>query len=225
MHTCSVSPSIMPYSSCNSWARVVSCQKQTLQMGQGRFLSKTDIADGPGSFLVKNRHCRWARVVSCQKQTLQMGQGRFLSKTDIADGPGSFLVKNRHCRWARVVSCQKQTLQMGQSCFLSKTDIADAFCIVPLHPSQYCLFGFVSREKFYYDHCLPMGCNASCKMFETLSNALQRIASSKLHIRNIAHVLDDFLLLARDKAVGQAQLSSFQSMCADIGIPIDDFRK
>ena len=98
MHTCSVSPSIMPYSSCNSWARVVSCQKQTLQMGQGRFLSKTDIADGPGSFLVKNRHCRWARVVSCQKQTLQMGQGCFLSKTDIADGSELFLVKNRHCR-------------------------------------------------------------------------------------------------------------------------------
>ena len=65
-----------------------------------------------------------------------------------------------------------------------------------------------------------MGCSASCKIFETLSNALQWIASSKLHIRNISHVLDDFLLLARDKAVGQAQLSSFLSMCADIGIPI-----
>ena len=65
-----------------------------------------------------------------------------------------------------------------------------------------------------------MSCSASCKMFETLSNALQWIASSKLHIRNISHILDDFLLLARDKAVGQVQLSSFLSMCADIGIPI-----
>ena len=64
-----------------------------------------------------------------------------------------------------------------------------------------------------------MGCSASCKIFETLSNALQWIASSKLHIRNISHVLDDFLLLARDKAVGQVQLSAFLSMCADIGIP------
>ena len=65
-----------------------------------------------------------------------------------------------------------------------------------------------------------MGCSASCKIFETLSNALQWIASSKLHIIIISHVLDDFLLLTRDKAVGQAQLSSFLSMCADIGIPI-----
>ena len=56
-------------------------------------------------------------------------------------------------------------------CVLSKTDIADAFRIVPLYPSQYCLFGFVWRELFYYDRCLPMGCNASCKIFETLSNA------------------------------------------------------
>ena len=102
----------------------------------------------------------------------------------------------------------------------AKTDIADAFCIVPLHPSQYSLFGFVWREQFYYDRCLPMGCSASCKIFETRSNALQWIASSKLHIRNISHLLDDFLLLARDKAVGQAQMSAFLSMCADIGIPI-----
>ena len=64
-----------------------------------------------------------------------------------------------------------------------------------------------------------MGCSASCKIFETLSNALQWIASSKLHIRNISHVLD-FLLLARDKAVDQAQLISFLSMCADICIPV-----
>ena len=102
---------------------------------------------------------------------------------------------------------------------MSKTDIADAFRIVPMHPSQYCLFGFVWREQFYYDRCLHMGCSASCKIFETLSNALQWIASSKLHIRNISHVLD-FLLLARDKAVDQAQLISFLSMCADICIPI-----
>ena len=61
-----------------------------------------------------------------------------------------------------------------------------------------------------------MGCSASCKIFETRSNALQWIASSKLHIRNISHLLDDFLLLARDKAVGQAQLNAFLSMCADI---------
>ena len=44
----------------------------------------------------------------------------------------------------------------------------------------------------------PSGCSASCKMFETLSNALQWIASSKLHMRNISHVLADFQLLARD---------------------------
>ena len=122
----------------------------------------------------------------------------------------------------------QQLQQLGQGCFFvlfvclflwSKTDIADAFRIVSLYPSQYCLFGFVWREQFCYDRCLPMGCSASCKIFETLSNVLQWIASSKPHIRNISRVLDDFLLLARDKAVGQTQLSSFLSMCADIGIP------
>ena len=113
----------------------------------------------------------------------------------------------------------QQLQQLDQGCFLSKTDIAHAFRIVPLHPSQYCLSDFVWREQFCYYRWLPVGCSASCKIFETLSNALQWMASSKLHIRNTSHVLDDFLLLARDKAVGQAQLSAFLSMCADIGIP------
>ena len=118
----------------------------------------------------------------------------------------------------------QQLQQLGQGCFLSKTDTADAFRIVPLHPSQYCLFGFVWCKQFCYDHCLPMGCSASFKIFETLSNTLQWIASSKLHIRNISHVLDGFLLLARDKAIGQAQLSAFLSMCADIGIPTAPYK-
>ena len=133
--------------------------------------------------------------------------------------------EDAHVRYQSIDHAIQQLQQLGQGLFWSKTDIADAFHIVPLHPSQYRLFGFVWREQFDYDRCLPMDFSASCNIFETLSNALQWIASSKPHIRNISHVLDDFLLLARDKAVGQAQLSSFQSMCADIGIPIDDFRK
>ena len=63
------------------------------------------------------------------------------------------------------------------------------------------------------------GCSASCKIFETLNDASQWIASCKLNIRDISHVLDDFLLLVRDKAVIQAQMNSFLFMCADIGIP------
>ena len=104
--------------------------------------------------------------------------------------------EDAHVRYQSIDHAAQQLQQLGQGVFfLSKTDIADAFRIVPLHPSQYCLFGFVWRKQFYYDRCLPIGCSASCKMFETLSDALQWIASSKLHIRNISHVLDDFLIL------------------------------
>ena len=64
-------------------------------------------------------------------------------------------------------------------------------------------------------------CLARAVLLRSLpAHGLQWIASSKLHIRNISHVLDDFLLLTRDKAGGQAHLSAFLPMCADIGIPI-----
>ena len=56
--------------------------------------------------------------------------------------------EDAHVRYQSIDNAVRQLQQLGQGCFLSKTDIADAFRIVPLHPSQYCLFGFVWREQF-----------------------------------------------------------------------------
>ena len=110
--------------------------------------------------------------------------------------------------------------ELGRGCYLAKTDIADAFRIIPLHPSQYHLFGFVWRERYFYDRCLPMGCSASCQLFELISTALHWVAITKLQIQHMAHVLDDFLILEKDKANGKRKLDRFVTMCAEIGIPI-----
>ena len=42
----------------------------------------------------------------------------------------------------------------GQGCFLAKTDIKSAFCIVPIHPDDYHLLGFMWRNMFYYDRAV-----------------------------------------------------------------------
>ena len=108
---------------------------------------------------------------------------------------------------------------VGQNCYLAKTDIAEAFRIVPLHPSEYPLFGMFWNGHYYFDKCLPMGCRSSCRLFETLSNALQWMANTKLNIPNMAHVLDDFLIVDRTHEICQNSLRRFLALCANLGIP------
>lgn len=48
---------------------------------------------------------------------------------------------------------------------MAKTDIEDAFRIIPIHPSDYHLLGFIWEGQFYYDKCLPMGASSSCQIF------------------------------------------------------------
>jgi hypothetical protein len=53
------------------------------------------------------------------------------------------------------------------------------------------------------------------------STALQWIASNKLHIPAITHILDDFIFVAPpNSTVAQSALDVFLSFCLDCGIPI-----
>ena len=56
--------------------------------------------------------------------------------------------------------------------YLAKADIADAFRLLPVHPSDHNLLGFKYNYEYYYDTRLPKGCAASCKIFESFSDAL-----------------------------------------------------
>lgn len=125
-----------------------------------------------------------------------------------------------HVSYQTIDHAAEQVVVLGKGCFMAKTDIADAFRIVPLHPSQYPLLGFMWRDHFYYDRCLPMGCRSSCRLFQTLSEALRWVCLTKLKIGNLAHILDDFLFLAEAEYVCQQHLDAFVSLCQDLGIPL-----
>ena len=99
---------------------------------------------------------------------------------------------------------------------MAKTDIAEAFRIIPILPAQYQLFGLCWRGQYHYDKC----CSSNCQIFERLSSALQRIATHKLDIQYISHVLDDFVILNNAYDSCKAQLQQFLHMCADIGVPM-----
>ena len=109
---------------------------------------------------------------------------------------------------------------LGQGCFMAKTDIAEAFRIIPILPAQYQMFGLCWRSQYYYKKCLAMDCSSSCQIFERLSSALQWIATHKLDIQYISHVLDDSVNSNNAYDCCKAQLQQFLHMCADIGVPM-----
>ena len=67
-----------------------------------------------------------------------------------------------------------------------------------------------------------MGASSSCQIFERLSCALNWIATNKLHIANMVHILDDFFIIEKSNLSCLAALNRFQDICKYIGIPLSE---
>ena len=104
--------------------------------------------------------------------------------------------------------------------YLAKTDIQSAFRLIPVHPDSYHLLGFSWEDKFYYDKCLPFGLSCSCQIFERFSSALQWILEHKLGVKDVFHVIDDFLFMALSKQTCLRHLNTFLALAKHLGIPI-----
>ena len=90
-----------------------------------------------------------------------------------------------------------------------KHDIKSTFRIIPIHPSDHELLGFEWEGQLYHDWCLPMGCSASCNIFETFSTALQWAALRGCTNVEMLHVLDDFLFISPNRKDCQKGLKHF----------------
>lgn len=111
--------------------------------------------------------------------------------------------------------------KFGSGCLMSKADIEDAFRLIPIHPSDHKYLGFKWDNQFYYDRCLPMGCSSSCQIFESFSSALQWIMHHKFQVEHMSHLLDDFFFIGPgNSTVCHQNLSTFLTLCSDIGVPI-----
>lgn len=123
-------------------------------------------------------------------------------------------------RYSTVSDAIRMIKRAGPGCFLAKTDIKNAFRLIPIREADHHLLGMKWRGKYYYDRCMPMGCASSCKTFETFSTAVQWIAQQKLHIKNMLHLLDDFLIVSPSHVLCTNYLNSFLALCEDIGLPM-----
>ncbi len=94
---------------------------------------------------------------------------------------------------------------------------------MPICPKDRHLLGFTYDNLFYFDKCLPMGCRTSCAIFESFSKALHWIATHKLKIQGVTHILDDFIFVGPPQSpVTSNNLQSFLDLCFECNIPIKE---
>ena len=65
-----------------------------------------------------------------------------------------------------------------------------------------------------------MGCSSSCAIFESFTTAIHWVLKNKLHVHNLVHFVDDFLLLHKDLAGCKSYLSTFEIFASSIGLPL-----
>ena len=108
----------------------------------------------------------------------------------------------------------------GKGAWLSKADITDAFKVMPLHTSQWHLFGVSWRGKLYFSVRLPFGSRSSPKIFDTLSEALCWILLNNHRLPFVLHLLDDFLLIDFPSAEPARSISTLKQVFSDLGVPL-----
>ncbi|XP_010774836.1 uncharacterized protein [Notothenia coriiceps] len=110
----------------------------------------------------------------------------------------------------------------GQGAWLSKADITDAFKIIPIHPSQWHMFGIRWESKFYFAVRLTFGCRSSPCIFNSFSEALCWILLNIVRIPSVLHLLDDFLLIDPPRDNSGASLAKLKLCFQELGVPLSE---
>lgn len=119
-----------------------------------------------------------------------------------------------------VDSIVEQVRRLGQGTLLAKMDIQSAYRIVPVHKEDRCLLGVKWRDQLYVDCALSFGLRSACKIFTSIADAVEWIAS-KRGAHGIAHYLDDYIVVGAPLS-GECErsLQILLDLCAELGIPV-----
>ncbi len=91
---------------------------------------------------------------------------------------------------------------------------------MPIHPSEWPLFGAKWEKQFYFAVRLTFGCRSSPHIFNFLSEALCWILLNKVHLPFVLHLLDDFLVIDFPSPNPSPALSKLVTMFQSLGVPL-----
>ena len=110
--------------------------------------------------------------------------------------------------------------RLGLGSLMCKTDISDAFKLVPTHPSLWPFHAIKWEEKYYFYTSLVFGSRSSPKIFDALSRAVCWIAINVFHVKNILHLLDDFLTIDPPDFMADRTMALVLMLFKTLNIPI-----
>jgi hypothetical protein len=93
------------------------------------------------------------------------------------------------------VDAIKTNKKYGKGDKCCKTDISNAFKLVSVHSSLWHLYGFKWNDNYYFYTRLAFGSRSSRKLFDCFSSLFCWILQQNYGIRNVLHLLDDFLTI------------------------------
>ena len=109
----------------------------------------------------------------------------------------------------------------GKHCKMAKCDIASAFRLLPVHPQDHELIGFMFKDKYYYDMAMPMGCSISCSTWEKFGTFIEWIVRKRSTGGSLLHYIDDFLFVGKEGTTDCEELmTKFHTACDKLGVPI-----
>jgi len=104
----------------------------------------------------------------------------------------------------------------GRNCTLLKKDLKSAFRHIPISPSDWHLFIFQWRGKYYIDMFLAFGLRTSPRIYNMFGEAIHWVMENEFGW-TITHYVDDFLAAFPPNTNAHEQSLLFNKVCTDIG--------
>jgi hypothetical protein len=117
------------------------------------------------------------------------------------------------------------TRHMSSNTFLAKIDLKEAYRSIPLHPTCYGLTGLQwhfsgdDKSTFFFDARLPFGASKSCKIFQSLTNAIVRMLARRNII--VSGYIDDFLIIEDSADSCQRSLDCIVALVESLGLCVN----
>ncbi|XP_062580100.1 uncharacterized protein LOC134242093 [Saccostrea cucullata] len=108
----------------------------------------------------------------------------------------------------------------GNLPILCKTDVVDAFKLILIRQDHQPFYGIKWRGKYYFYRRLVFGCRSSPKIFDLLYQAVCWILTNNYGVKNVLHLLDDFLTIDSPGDEGIKTMAILTLVFKKLGIPI-----
>ncbi|XP_061195402.1 uncharacterized protein LOC133203642 [Saccostrea echinata] len=111
---------------------------------------------------------------------------------------------------------------LGRESLMCKTDIVDAFKLIPISQEVQPYYRFKWKNKYFFYKRLVFGCRSSPKIFDMLSKAICWILEYNYNVKNILHLLDDFVTFDPPGEGGLRSMAVLTIVFKKLGIPISE---